>query len=56
MTNWLIAFMGRNRSYNVTSARNEHGYQPDVTVTAGLDEMRAEAAGKVGRWTQPDTS
>jgi nucleoside-diphosphate-sugar epimerase len=48
LTNWLIAFMGRNRSYDITSARNELDYRPEVSLTAGLDEMRAEAADKVG--------
>ena len=40
---WLVAFMGRDRSYDITRARVDLGYRPRVTVAAGLDELRAAA-------------
>jgi nucleoside-diphosphate-sugar epimerase len=39
--NWLIAIMGRDRSYDITNARADLDYRPDVTFAAGLDELRA---------------
>lgn len=38
---WIVAFMGRDRSYDITRARVDLGYRPRVTVAAGLDELRA---------------
>lgn len=38
---WLVAVMGRDRTYDITRARVELGYRPQVTVAAGLDELRA---------------
>jgi nucleoside-diphosphate-sugar epimerase len=40
---WLVATLGRDRSYDITRARLDLGYQPRVTVAAGLDELRAAA-------------
>jgi nucleoside-diphosphate-sugar epimerase len=40
---WLVAFMGRDRSYDITRARVDLGYRPRVSVAAGLDELRAAA-------------
>ena len=39
LTNWLVSFTGRDRSYDITAARRELGYSPDVTVEKGLAEM-----------------
>ncbi|MCE0536214.1 NAD(P)-dependent oxidoreductase [Kineosporia rhizophila] len=41
--NWLVAIMGRDRSYDITRARTELGYRPEVTFAAGVKEMRAAA-------------
>ncbi|WP_408638195.1 NAD-dependent epimerase/dehydratase family protein [Nonomuraea corallina] len=39
LTNWLVGFAGRDRSYDITAARKELGYSPDVTLEKGLSEM-----------------
>ncbi|WP_433427784.1 NAD-dependent epimerase/dehydratase family protein [Nonomuraea sp. CA-141351] len=39
LTNWLVSFTGRDRSYDITAARRELGYSPDVTLEKGLAEM-----------------
>ena len=39
--NWLIAIMGRDRSYDITRARTDLGYRPEKTFTAALQEMRS---------------
>ncbi|MDT0441603.1 NAD-dependent epimerase/dehydratase family protein [Streptomyces johnsoniae] len=41
--NWLVAIMGRDRSYDITKARADLGYQPSVTFAAGLDDLRTFA-------------
>ena len=41
LDNWLIAIMGRDRSYDISNARADLDYRPDVTFAAGLDELRA---------------
>ncbi|WP_431875717.1 NAD-dependent epimerase/dehydratase family protein [Amycolatopsis sacchari] len=40
LTNWLVSWTGRDRSYAITAARTELGYSPDVTLEKGLAEMR----------------
>ncbi|CAN3130653.1 NAD-dependent epimerase/dehydratase family protein [Mycobacterium sp. smrl_JER01] len=39
LTNWITTFMGRDRSYDISSARNELGYAPFVNLADGLAEM-----------------
>ncbi len=39
--NWLVAIMGRDRSYDIAKARADLGYQPNVTFAAGLDDLHA---------------
>lgn len=39
LTNWLVSFTGRDRSYDITAARKELGYSPDMTLERGLAEM-----------------
>ncbi|GAA3166297.1 hypothetical protein [Nonomuraea salmonea] len=39
LTNWLVSFTGRDRSYDITAARRELGYSPDLTLERGLVEM-----------------
>lgn len=39
LTNWITAFMGRDRSYDISAARRELGYQPRVSLTDGLAAM-----------------
>lgn len=43
LTNWLVGFTGRDRSYDITAARTELGYSPDVTFEKGLAEMSSRA-------------
>ncbi|WP_433701177.1 NAD-dependent epimerase/dehydratase family protein [Nocardiopsis sp. CA-288880] len=38
---WMIAIMGRDRSYDITRARAELDYRPGVSFSAGLDGLRA---------------
>ncbi|GAA0453109.1 3-beta hydroxysteroid dehydrogenase [Paractinoplanes deccanensis] len=46
--NWLIAIMGRDRSYDIGKARTELGYRPEVAFAAGLEQMRAVRARPAG--------
>jgi nucleoside-diphosphate-sugar epimerase len=39
LTNWLVAFLGHDRSYDITAARRDLGYTPQVDVAQGLTEM-----------------
>jgi nucleoside-diphosphate-sugar epimerase len=39
LTNWLIASMGRDRTYDISAARTDLGYRPRVSLDAGLLEM-----------------
>ncbi|KQH80461.1 epimerase [Mycobacterium gordonae] len=39
LTNWLVTFLGHDRSYDITAARADLGYSPDVDLTQGLAEM-----------------
>jgi nucleoside-diphosphate-sugar epimerase len=39
LTNWMTSFMGRDRSYDITDARRELGYAPQVNFADGLAEM-----------------
>ncbi|WP_327047955.1 NAD(P)-dependent oxidoreductase [Microbispora sp. NBC_01189] len=41
LTNWLVGWTGRDRSYDITAARTELGYSPDVTLEKGLAEMKS---------------
>jgi hypothetical protein len=36
LTRWLVAFMRRDRSYNIAAARRQLGYQPVISVDEGL--------------------
>ncbi|TJZ97945.1 NAD-dependent epimerase/dehydratase family protein [Actinacidiphila oryziradicis] len=45
LTNWLVAFLGRDRVYDISAARNVLGYRPRVGLEAGLLEM-ATLAGR----------
>lgn len=39
LTNWLVSFAGRDRSYDITAARTELGYAPGVTPEKGLAQL-----------------
>lgn len=39
LTNWLVSFTGRDRSYDISAARTHLGYQPRITLAEGLAEM-----------------
>lgn len=41
LTNWLVSFTGRDRSYDISAARAELGYVPEVTLEPGLAQMTA---------------
>ncbi|ORB29067.1 epimerase [Mycolicibacterium parafortuitum] len=44
LTNWITAFMGRDRSYDIAAARSELGYTPTVDLATGLAEMTRAVA------------
>lgn len=39
LTNWLVTFLGHDRSYDITAARRDLGYRPHMTVSQGLADM-----------------
>jgi nucleoside-diphosphate-sugar epimerase len=39
LNNWLITCMGRDRVYDISAARADLGYQPRISLNAGLLEM-----------------
>jgi nucleoside-diphosphate-sugar epimerase len=41
LTNWLVTFLGRDRSYDITAARTELGYVPQVPLAKGMADMTA---------------
>lgn len=41
LTNWLVTFLGHDRSYDITAARRDLGYTPYVDLAQGLTEMIA---------------
>ncbi|MGW2843311.1 NAD-dependent epimerase/dehydratase family protein [Streptomyces sp. NPDC001493] len=45
LTDWLVAFLGRDRSYDISAARTVLGYRPQVGLETGLLEMAALARG-----------
>jgi nucleoside-diphosphate-sugar epimerase len=36
LTRWLVAVMGHDRSYNITAARRQLGYEPVISLNEGL--------------------
>ena len=51
LTNWLVSWTGRDRSYDITAARRELGYAPVITLADGLARMRC--ANEADRPAQP---
>ena len=45
LTNWLVTFLGRDRSYDFNAARTELGYTPQVPLAQGLAEMTRDGVG-----------
>ena len=45
LTNWLITVMARDRAYDITAARTDLGYQPRISLDAGLHEMARSRSG-----------
>lgn len=39
LTNWLVTFLGQDRSYDITAARRDLGYVPAADRTQGLLDM-----------------
>jgi nucleoside-diphosphate-sugar epimerase len=39
LTNWLVTFLGHDRSYDITAAFRDLGYTPYVDLAQGLTEM-----------------
>jgi len=39
LTNWLVTFLGHDRSYDITAARRDLGYAPDIDMAQELTEM-----------------
>ncbi len=44
LTPWLVSILGRDRSYDITAARLQLGYEPVVSVQEGLDAFRDQSA------------
>jgi nucleoside-diphosphate-sugar epimerase len=40
LSRWLVAFMGRDRSYDISAAGHDLGYQPIITYRHGLETLR----------------
>jgi nucleoside-diphosphate-sugar epimerase len=40
LTRWIVCVMARNRSYDITAAKRDLGYEPSVTFEQGLTSMR----------------
>ncbi|MQA35689.1 hypothetical protein [Modestobacter roseus] len=49
LTNWLVSFTGRDRSYDNSAARTQLGYRPRVALAEGLAELRALQAPRPSR-------
>ncbi|MET7990738.1 NAD-dependent epimerase/dehydratase family protein [Amycolatopsis sp. NPDC005232] len=45
LTNWLVAFLGHDRTYDITAARRDLGYTPCVDLAQGLREMTSTHLG-----------
>jgi nucleoside-diphosphate-sugar epimerase len=45
LTNWLVAFLGRDRSYDISAARTELGYAPQIPPAQGFEEMTRAGVG-----------
>lgn len=41
LTNWLITIMARDRAYDISAARADLGYQPRISLDAGIQDMAA---------------
>ncbi|GAY16845.1 NAD(P)-dependent oxidoreductase [Mycobacterium sp. shizuoka-1] len=44
LTNWLVTFLGHDRSYDITAARKDLGYRPEVELAQGLADMTLTAS------------
>ncbi|MFG1607819.1 NAD-dependent epimerase/dehydratase family protein [Actinoplanes sp. NPDC049265] len=44
LTRWLVAVLGRDRSYDISAARTVLGYQPQIGFSTGLREMESSVA------------
>jgi hypothetical protein len=56
LTNWLVTFLGHDRSYDITAARRDLGYVPSVDLSQGLAEMTVGSAEYVGECHSLETS
>jgi nucleoside-diphosphate-sugar epimerase len=45
LTNWLVTFLGRDRSYDISAARTELGYTPQIPLGQGFEEMTRAVVG-----------
>lgn len=45
LTNWLVTFLGHDRSYDISAARHDLGYSPDVDLEQGFAEMSSAPIG-----------
>jgi len=43
LSRWLVTFMGYDRSYNITAARRQLGYEPIVSFEEGLTAFHAQS-------------
>jgi nucleoside-diphosphate-sugar epimerase len=53
LTRWVVAWLGRDRSYDITRARTELGYEPVVAVEDGVARMGDPAAADRAGATPP---
>jgi len=49
ITPWVIAFLGRDRVYDITRARTHLGYQPIITVEQGIQQLAKTKSSKTTR-------
>jgi nucleoside-diphosphate-sugar epimerase len=45
LTNWLVTFLGRDRSYDINASRTELGYMPQIPLAQGLAAMTRAGVG-----------
>jgi nucleoside-diphosphate-sugar epimerase len=42
LTRWIVCVMARDRSYDITAAKQDLGYRPNVSFEQGIASMRAD--------------
>jgi nucleoside-diphosphate-sugar epimerase len=47
LTRWIVCVMARDRTYDITAAKRDLGYQPTVSFEQGLTAMRTEGGNQM---------